>query len=580
MDEQFTNKKDNSGHQSRPVFPGDTPEQGSKDFTGYFEQRSKKVEGFTLKLSESEPGAYKPKYAAPQHSDVFSYSESGADRKQADYMELAKSMEESRYDNVDDYYFGKHGVLAHESGSGVQRRQQGRQQGQKQAPAQKPAKLTKPSKKARPGAAAQPRSAKRPANKPASPGTALSAPRKKPARAANPAAGAGANTSRRLTAPISGRLKGKRAAPKKKLNGYSLISALLGIACCVVFIACLTASVSTVALSVIDDILAIDSNSEIVTVVIPEGSDWEDIIDILSDSGIIRQKLICKMFAKFRHFNGYTKRDGTFKETEYLSGIYYIESDMGLEAIMNSMKANYGSTAETVKLSFPEGWSVAQIFEKLEKYEVCEAEKLYANLNLAAAQYDFFEDIPDKATRYLKCEGYLYPDTYEFYIGENANSVLKKLFNNFESKWIDDYAKRAKEIGYTMDQVLIIASILQREGSNKEQMKTISSIVHNRLDKSATYPQLQCDSTLNYANNYIVPYVDAYYGQLYSGSYNTYSTEGLPPGPICNPGDDAIYAALYPDDTGYYYFCHDKKGNMYVASTNEEQRANAALALG
>ncbi len=363
----------------------------------------------------------------------------------------------------------------------------------------------------------------------------------------------------------------KKKAPKPK---YSFTSMLLGFACCLVFIVGLTATASTVALSTINDILAISESTEVVQVSIPEGANFAQIMDILSEKGLVRQKLLCTIFGKFRHFDEYTKRDGTVVQVEYIPGNYYLEKDMGFEAMLNSMKAARTSSAQTVRLSFPEGWSIQQIIDKLDKNEVCDAEKLYANLDIAASQYDFYASIPVNSSRYMNLEGYMFPDTYEFYIGENANSVIKKFFNNFNNKWTDEFEQRRVSLGLTMDEVITIASIIQREAKDKTQMAAISSVIHNRLKNSATYPQLQCDSTLNYANNYIIPNVDSYNGQLYSNAYNTYSIKGLTPGAICNPGADAINAALNPSSTSYFFFCHDKEGNLYLAKTYDEQRAN------
>ncbi|MBO7319102.1 MAG: endolytic transglycosylase MltG, partial [Clostridia bacterium] len=229
----------------------------------------------------------------------------------------------------------------------------------------------------------------------------------------------------------------------------------------------------------------------------------------------------------------------------------------------------------TVRLTFPEGWTIAQIFEKLEKYEVCTAKKLYANLELVGKQYSFISEIEDNSNRYLKYEGYLFPDTYDFFIDENPTSVLEKLFNNFNNKWTAEYVARAKELGLTVDEVMNIAAIIQREAKGKSQMYTISSVIHNRLNAASTYPTLDMNSTKDYISSLesYKLFSDFYY-ELYLNTYNTYSSQGLPPGPICNPGESAIKAALYPDNTDYYFFMHSPTGQMYVARTAAEHHLN------
>lgn len=344
-----------------------------------------------------------------------------------------------------------------------------------------------------------------------------------------------------------------------KANFISLIAFL-----CVVAI--LTASFTFIAMSAVGDIFAIDRSEETVTVEIGENPTMYSVIDALHDAGLIKQKWLCTLFAKYRHFDGYTNSKGEYIEIEYESGVFYIEPKAGLEGMLSSIKVQTTNTSDTVRLIFPEGWTVTQIFERLEKNGVCEASKLHANLDLVAKQYDFYELINKSDVRYLSVEGYLFPDTYEFYKNENAVSVLKKLFDNANKKWTSKFEERAKKLGYSRDEILTIASIIQREAANKSQMADVSSVLHNRL-KSSTYPTLQCNSTSDYVTNYVKQNVSASYAQIYADSYNTYMIDGLTPGPICNPGIDAIEAALYPNDTNYYFFCHNNDGKIYLSST-------------
>ncbi|MBQ5969922.1 MAG: endolytic transglycosylase MltG [Clostridia bacterium] len=350
----------------------------------------------------------------------------------------------------------------------------------------------------------------------------------------------------------------------------------------VICIAILSAIASAIALSAINDILAINkSGNDTVTVEIPAGSDFEKVYDILCDNGLVKQKLLCKFFLKFRHYDGYySKKLGRYVDIVYEPGVYYFESDDGLEDMMEAIKESHSVSKDTIRLNFPEGWTIAKIFARLEKNGVCTAEKLYANLQIVGQQYDFYKNITPPSGRYLVAEGYLFPDTYDFYIGESASSVLKKMFENYQSKWTKEYALRAKQLGMTMDEVITLASIIQREAKDNTQMKDISSVLHNRLNDPATYPLLQMNSTKDYitAVNEVVEFNTVDY-QLYSEAYNTYSVPGLPPGPICSPGLDAIDAALNPNETDYYYFCHDEDGNVYYAKTYEEHLVNMEKAI-
>ncbi len=379
--------------------------------------------------------------------------------------------------------------------------------------------------------------------------------------------------SRRPASKMTKKSKEQRALQRKK-TFYSFCA-------CLIVIAIITTTASSVALSTINDILAINRKSaETVSVVVPDGAGFNEVFKAIADSGLIKQKFMSKLFCKFRHYDNYTYTDKetkkkVTKDVEYAAGVYYFESDEGLEAMLESMKASKAGSKETVRVTFPEGWTIAQIFQKIEKYKVCTADKLYANLDIVGKQFGFYEKISANSGRYLKAEGYLFPDTYDFYIGESANSVIKKLFANFEKKWTKEFDQKLKESGMTKDEIIILASIIQREAKDKSQMGDISSVLHNRLNKLSVYPQLQMNSTKDYVTsvNEFGVFTDFYY-QLYLDSYNTYSIKGLPPGAICNPGIDAIEAALSPKNTNYYFFCHAKDGTMYLASTAAEHEVN------
>lgn len=382
---------------------------------------------------------------------------------------------------------------------------------------------------------------------------------KKPAQAPAPKAGV---TQQQQTEKKKVRMRTTSA--KSRFATFALFLAVVAV---------FTATFTVMAMSAIGDILAIDRTEESVRVEVPADPDMNDVIDVLHDAGLIKQKLLCTLFAKYRHYDGYSDSEGNYHEVTYLAGIYDLEPKQGLEGMLNAVKESKGG-AETVNVTFPEGWTITQIFERLEKKGVCTKSKLYANLESVAKQYDFYYDIQKNEARYLGVEGYLFPDTYEFYKNENAVSVLKKLFDNSEKKWKKSFDSKAKELGYTRDEILIIASMIQKEAANQSQMADVSAVIHNRL-KSSTYPNLQCDSTSDYVTNHVKSQVDSSHAQIYADSYNTYKIEGLPPGPICNPGLDAIEAALNPSDTNYYFFCHNNQGKIYLSSTYDQFQKDA-----
>ncbi len=352
---------------------------------------------------------------------------------------------------------------------------------------------------------------------------------------------------------------------KKKKRGRSAAALFLA----VVFI--LTAGLSAYALSCLNDVLAFNRSDESVTVTIPLNATTDQILDILSDAGLIKQKLFCK---------GYCRLITTLlhKSTDYKSGIYDVSRDMGVEGYLTRFK-DIQTGKDTVMVSIPEGWSITQIAERLDKFGVCNKKKFMNSVAGTEFEYDFLREINAPASRTFKLEGYLYPNTYEFFVDSDANSVIRKFLDEFKTEWTDEYQKQADELGFTKDEIITIASIIQREAANTEQMGVISSVIHNRLKRSASWPTLNCDSTTTYITNYIKPEVTANQAVLYMSKYDTYSNQGLPPGPICNPGEDAIKAALNPDQTNYYFFRHDKHGKIYLASTQAEHDANANKVL-
>lgn len=227
----------------------------------------------------------------------------------------------------------------------------------------------------------------------------------------------------------------------------------------------------------------------------------------------------------------------------------------------------------TFKLTIPEGYTLARIGMTLEEMGVCTAAEF-----LDAAQtgdYSAYPLVAQQAydeNRCFKLEGYLFPETYEFYTGATADDVIRTMLDHMESRITEDLRAEIAQSGYTFDQILTLASIIEKEALGAEQMPMISSVLHNRL---AAGMQLQCDVTIKYVEGAIKPFIDGDIDR-YNSYYNTYKCPALPAGAICNPSYDAILAALRPETSDYYYFLTDADGNYYYAATLEEHNANRA----
>ena len=232
----------------------------------------------------------------------------------------------------------------------------------------------------------------------------------------------------------------------------------------------------------------------------------------------------------------------------------------------------------TVTVTFPEGLTLVQMAEKLEENKVCSASEFIALTNnyeyIQTLGYTFTEGITEPESRAFYLEGYIFPDTYEFYKGESPERALKRFLDNTERKLTAEYTQRAEELGYTLDEIITLASIIQEESYTHESVKNVASVLHNRLS-SPNFSRLQCDVTKNYIRTNIdnSPYLTGDTSS-FAETYNTYECFGLPIGPITNPGLASIEAALYPAETNYFYFVTDSQWNYYYAETYAQHKAN------
>ncbi|MEG2396160.1 MAG: endolytic transglycosylase MltG [Oscillospiraceae bacterium] len=344
----------------------------------------------------------------------------------------------------------------------------------------------------------------------------------------------------------------------------------------VLVLACIVFAIliSTYTISCANDILAINRKAgDPISITIPNDAKTKDILNILKDNKLISHKYFCGLVSSVM---GYS-------DDKYLAGIYTItpETGLGFEKMLTRFKSAQ-ITGETVTLSFPEGYSVDQIAAKLEKYEVCTAQQFYTTLRDIdfSADYEFIKAIGNKNERYLYVEGYLYPDTYDFYVGETATSVIKKFLDNFKEKWTTEYDAQARKMNMSIDDVVRLASIVEKEAYGAAQMPKVSSVLHNRLNKSGLYPTLQCDATTAYINTYISKRVTSSTElSVLTSKYSTKKCEGLPIGAICNPGNDAIKSALFPEKTDFYFFLHDNDKKLYLARNDAEHQKNGIDAL-
>ncbi|MCM1164875.1 MAG: endolytic transglycosylase MltG [Lachnospiraceae bacterium] len=302
-----------------------------------------------------------------------------------------------------------------------------------------------------------------------------------------------------------------------------------------------------------------------------------EIIDNLHAAGVIDMPSLMKTYMKL-----------TDQESGFLDGIYTLSSNMSYNDLLSTLKTAKTYT-KTVDVAIPEGLTAAEIGRLLEENLVCRAVDFEACYKAKLNKYDFEEGIAADPNRLNMLEGYIFPDTYQFYVIDDmkkypnfntekyAQSAADKMFEHFETQITRSMRARMEELGLTLDETIRLASLIQWEGNSAESMAMVSSVFHNRLNDPETYPQLQSDTTYTYIDEVIKPKITSSNSakmQAVIDAYDTYKCEGLPAGAICNPGLDAINAALYPADTEYYYFVASKAGDFYYARTAEGHDEN------
>ena len=327
----------------------------------------------------------------------------------------------------------------------------------------------------------------------------------------------------------------------------------------IVMVCAVSIVLAAVGWSLANDMLALNKDKVTATIVVDDENDFGSVVDQLKDNDIIKYKGLFRLFSALS--------GGSDKIAQ---GSYLVDTDMDYRAILNSLGSGSSSRVE-VSVTIQEGLTVRQIFELLEKEGVSTVEKL----NDMAANHDyafsFLEDIPLGDPNRL--EGYLFPDTYNFYMGEDPKYVINKMLVNFDSKVDDSMRQKIADKGYTSQELLTVASMIEKETDGTDRT-TIASVIYNRLNNpgAGTTGHLNIDATIQYVlpEGEIVSEEDYY---TVESPYNTYLNKGLPPGPIANPGLESIMAALNPESTNYYYYALGDDGVHHFFTSYSEHQA-------
>ena len=359
--------------------------------------------------------------------------------------------------------------------------------------------------------------------------------------------------------PNGGKKKKRRQSRLSRFaQSFVLICVFVGAAIFLAYFALISAS----------DLLGLGQPDQQIEVTLTEeqASSLSKTAQVLKDKGVISGKLVFELYGKLKD-----------KEGSFLAKTFVLNNKWGYDQIMDHL-AYDNVESDIVSVTFREGMTQRQIGELLEENKVCTADEFYQALDEGDySSYDFAGLVPDdESLRFRKYEGYIVPDTYEFYTNMNPKEVVRKFFSNFDNKVDSEVMQEIRSLSNglgELDNLITLASIIQKEATDLENMKMVSSVFHNRLNNSGTYPYLQSDATGNYIRDDIRVFMTEDNQQMYD-AYDTTKVVGLPVGPICNPGMDAIEAAIHPAQSDYYYFVSDDAGTYYFASTLDEHNAN------
>ena len=351
---------------------------------------------------------------------------------------------------------------------------------------------------------------------------------------------------------------------RKRLSCMGMIFYLV----CVLAVSCVLAFIGVTGAL---DMLGLNKSEREVDVAIPRGANTKQVAEVLHDNGLVSHPLLFRLFSKFTHADG-----------QYQSGVFTLASNEGYQGIISDLQSV--GERETVDVTIPEGYNVLEIAKLLEENEVCGSQEFLTELEEGDySDYDFIAAIPEVGTgtdhpyRIYRLEGYLFPDTYTFYKQCSPEAVLEKFFDNFETRVDTKLKTGIKAMGLTLDEAVTLASVVQMEADNTVDMAKIARVFHNRLGSPAEFPHLQSDVTTEY-----VEYFQPGAGKENPSfqAYSTYICEGLPTGPISNPGLAALRAVAYPNDDddiiNCFYFATDTSVDptvTYYSETFDEHMA-------
>ena len=352
---------------------------------------------------------------------------------------------------------------------------------------------------------------------------------------------------------------------KKKKRKSRVNNSIFGALILVTIILTVSLVVAITGIKIGMEYLGVGKSEDDITFNIPENATPDDICDILISNNIIENKTLFKIAMKLQH------------SPTLFPGDVTLHPSMGYSTIIEEL-SKQRDIRKTVTLTFQEGITLLEAANMLEEKKVCTAQDFLFEFNKKQG-FAFENQIDDSADTFYKMEGFFFPDTYEFYVNDTGYNVSRTVKSNFASKYTESIQKAMGSTKLSLYEVITLASIVQWEANSAKDMPKVASVFLNRLADPDTFPKLQSDATGNYLKKVINVVGDTASKERYADIYDTYVCTGLPSGPVCNPGLDAIKAVTNPEKTKYYYFCNNlKTGKSYFAETLEQHQKNLVKA--
>jgi UPF0755 protein len=289
--------------------------------------------------------------------------------------------------------------------------------------------------------------------------------------------------------------------------------------------------------------------------VIEQGQGVADIADNLQSQGFLKHTFLFKVYVWMKD-----------EKASFIDGTFDLKTDMSIAELVKQLHEQQQN--KEVSITVTEGMDVAEIDGYLSDTigVIKKGELIDLSANYDLKSHLFLIDRPKDAT----LEGYLYPDTYRIYKQTTVDDITEKMLANFDAKLTEDLRAEIKKQGKSLNEVLTLASIVEKEMFGYENRRVVAGIFLNRIK---TGMPLQSDATINFFTGT---------GKTRStreetaidNPYNTYKYYGLPPGPICNPSIEAIKSVIYPAKTDYLYFLTSPSGEIYFAKTYDQHLIN------